>query len=407
MAAEQPPPKFKKTLEARDLRPRVYMNPGQEFLDACGLEGTQTFSFRMEEGRRDFEIRLEHRRNMLILKRGWYEFAIQSGLRRGDRCSFRYMGIGRASGLPVIEIKRKPRRNPPPTYFRSSLVFDILLTMNKYLKENSMETAKPSLNLSDLPLEIVANILSKAASESPEDYANAVLSCKWATMAAKNFLIFKEVNLAAMDPVPWQKVEVEMLNRCASQGNTEALFRMGLVTFFGRMMDHEEALHFLKKAYNGGHLTAGYMLGLIMVFCCGPSHMEEGLRILFGLKMESKTNPRSAVWNCRSTASRLLRKLWGVLPFWNPNEDRDCHRCKKCRTHEITNGVGVACPLPDNWSSPNFHDYENPKSWQILLGIADPLDGVCCKRCFWIREAKFFFAYVRDTCRYANEAINF
>ncbi|OMP03681.1 hypothetical protein CCACVL1_02314 [Corchorus capsularis] len=278
--------------------------------------------------------------------------------------------------------------------------FFLLSTRNKTFKQNSTETAKPTILLSDLPLEILAQILSRAASNSAEDYGNAVLSCKRAWKASTCFMIFKEVSLANIGPVPRRNVEVELVQRCAEQGNIDALFRLGLATFFQSRLCHNDAIDMLRKSYDGGHLAAGYMLRLILVICCGPDRMEEGLGLLSGFKVFLGSNLRSQVWKCRATAAGVLTNLSALFPNWAPCEEIDRQLCKNCRTnHEIiiTRGV-VSSPLPNTWLRPDFHDYEHPHLWQLHVRVPDPLDWAFCHRCFWITEAKFFFTYVRDRC---------
>ncbi|OMP03680.1 hypothetical protein CCACVL1_02313, partial [Corchorus capsularis] len=110
----QPKLKFAKILVRADLLPGAWLNPGQNFLESCGLDTTQDCSFRLKGRRRSFAVGLERRGNTLQFSHGWNVFARESCLKKGDKCSLRFLGRD-SQGVVKILVKRTPKHMLPST----------------------------------------------------------------------------------------------------------------------------------------------------------------------------------------------------------------------------------------------------------------------------------------------------
>ncbi|OMO52520.1 hypothetical protein CCACVL1_29203 [Corchorus capsularis] len=238
-----------------------------------------------------------------------------------------------------------------------------------------MGASRSTTNITCIPEDIIAQILTRVIKNSPTDFANATIAWKAAWEVNKSFNLFKNFDLAEIPPLPSRRVEIKLVIRCARNGNIDALFRYGLEIFFRGWCFEEISFFDIRRAYDGGHMAAGYMLGVILVFCCGASCMEEGIEILSDLKVERKSNPINEIWHYRSRGYHVLSHLRGVLRCQEyPVEDRNCDRCKRCKVHDITKAKGVCCPLPNRCSNQNEMRV-HPEAWQFHIDIPDPLDG--------------------------------
>ncbi|OMO95039.1 hypothetical protein COLO4_16089 [Corchorus olitorius] len=146
-------------------------------------------------------------------------------------------------------------------------------------------------NFHDLPKEVLGEILSKAASNSIEDYARAKATCKAFRDASQLYPVLKNVSLANIVPVPWLK-------------NLGDLFREGLILYFTHEDTHV-GLEYLKLAADVGHEAAKYSFG-IMVLLFGDFYFPKGLEVLDSIGQEYHANPTKVIWSCRYKAAEVL-----------------------------------------------------------------------------------------------------
>ncbi|XP_016558423.2 putative F-box protein At1g67623 [Capsicum annuum] len=100
---------------------------------------------------------------------------------------------------------------------------------------------------------------------SIQSLPNELLTDVVARVASRSFKNFINVKLRYFPIAPWQKQRQEKINKvnsfmelCRECGNTEALYRKGVVDYL-RDDEPELALEFLKGAAKGGHIGAWYV----------------------------------------------------------------------------------------------------------------------------------------------------
>ncbi|MCE2055948.1 hypothetical protein HAX54_043787 [Datura stramonium] len=137
---------------------------------------------------------------------------------------------------------------------------------NKLIKENF------SSSIESLPNELLTEIVARVASASFKNYINV------------------------------------KLREC---GNTEALYRKGVMDFF-KNDGPEVAVKFLKRAAKGGHIGAFYVMGIIMVFI-GGDFKRKGVTLIGSMK---ETKPlRKITKECRQKLVEILAHIWVRNPL--------------------------------------------------------------------------------------------
>ncbi|OMO99548.1 hypothetical protein COLO4_13228 [Corchorus olitorius] len=77
---------------------------------------TLNYTFRLKERGRRFEVGLKRRGNVLQFMTGWDFFARVSQLKKGEKCSFRFLerySEGEVTGEVTILVKRTPMHMLP------------------------------------------------------------------------------------------------------------------------------------------------------------------------------------------------------------------------------------------------------------------------------------------------------
>nr|GMC65787.1 putative F-box protein At1g67623 [Ipomoea batatas]GMC65789.1 putative F-box protein At1g67623 [Ipomoea batatas]GMD89918.1 putative F-box protein At1g67623 [Ipomoea batatas]GME01287.1 putative F-box protein At1g67623 [Ipomoea batatas]GME17553.1 putative F-box protein At1g67623 [Ipomoea batatas] len=206
-----------------------------------------------------------------------------------------------------------------------------------------------SSSIHSLPQELVVEILAKVAAHSWDDLFNARLSCKrWNDLDDEDF-VYKHMSLAKLPIVKWKPETEEskkkrclFFQKCLDAGNLEALYRKGLVDYLGGKGAEDDALGYLKKAANAGHIASQYAVCIILIFL-GSEHKENGIRMLSEMmSKESREDIRTAreklgdiinlTWlNNFSIATKPVccTKHYGhVKNSWVPIDSVECKFCK-------------------------------------------------------------------------------
>ncbi|KAK4372404.1 hypothetical protein RND71_007788 [Anisodus tanguticus] len=184
---------------------------------------------------------------------------------------------------------------------------------NKLIKDNFCSS------IESLPNELLIEIVAKIASVSFKNYINVKLSCKVFHEVANERYVYQNATLAEFPIEPsWEKRKQEKINKltsfvelCRECGNTEALYRKGVMDFF-KDDRPELALEFLKRAAKGGHVGAFYVIGIIMVFM-GGDYKKKGIMLIGNMK---QTKPlRKITREYRNKLVEILRIIWVNNPL--------------------------------------------------------------------------------------------
>ncbi|OMO94259.1 F-box family protein [Corchorus capsularis] len=214
-------------------------------------------------------------------------------------------------------------------------------------------------NFLDLPNDVLAEILTKAASNSPEDYARARESCKSLRDVSNSCLVLSQVNLDNINPVPRTIRDKIFLRKCAEQ--------------------------------------AEYCYGIIVIHF-GDSSKSNGLKMLQSLRLEKKPNPSNIIWADRLRATELLSQTWGVIPPELLEFPSDCKTCEQMSQNQVSRRSTPSNPDPRRWCSEAHMRVLHPEIWQYHILVPDPMDRHMCHKCFWKKEAGFSsHLYVKNT----------
>ncbi|KAL3497817.1 hypothetical protein ACH5RR_040549 [Cinchona calisaya] len=165
-----------------------------------------------------------------------------------------------------------------------------------------------SSSITSLPMELVTEVLARVAASSSIDLFRAKQSCKMIFEASKDNYVYRRASLEEYPIVSWRENSgVSMfLNECRLNKNPEALYRKGVVDYFGGK-DLELAFECLKEAAKSGHDEASYALGIIFLFN-GGALKQKGITLLNSMK-KSRIQKRR-VKNYRENLRRILRMIW-------------------------------------------------------------------------------------------------
>nr|XP_019068726.1 uncharacterized protein LOC104646634 [Solanum lycopersicum] len=184
---------------------------------------------------------------------------------------------------------------------------------NKVIKEN---TSSPILLL---PNEILTEIVGRVASSSFKSLINIKLSCKILNEVANERFVYQKVTLVDFPIEPWWKEQtqekknkvVSFMELCRECGNTEFLYRKGVLDFF-KNDKPEVAMEFLKQAANGDHFGALYVIGIIRVFL-GDEYKQKGVKLI-GIMKKTEAS-RKITRQCRKSLLEMLKTIWVKNPL--------------------------------------------------------------------------------------------
>ncbi|KAM3246852.1 putative F-box protein [Capsicum annuum] len=180
---------------------------------------------------------------------------------------------------------------------------------NKVIKENFCSS------IESLPNELLTDIVARVASRSFKNFINVKLSCKVFDELANERYVYQKATLVDFPIAPWEKQTQEKISKvnsfmelCRECENTEALYRKGVLDYF-KDDEAEVALEFLKRAENGGHVGAWYVIGIIMVFM-GGEYKRKGVTLIGNMKETEKKLTRA----CRKSLIEILTEIWVTNP---------------------------------------------------------------------------------------------
>ncbi|PIN22461.1 hypothetical protein CDL12_04827 [Handroanthus impetiginosus] len=130
-----------------------------------------------------------------------------------------------------------------------------------------------------IPKELLRDIVTRVAAFSLTDYINVKLSCKMLKEVAENSCV--EVHIDETD---------DFINRCLENGNSDALYRLGMVQYFGHD-NLDMALKYLNKSGSLDHVGAYYVICIILIYS-GDNFMKEGVNFLSTMKLSREYRKR-------------------------------------------------------------------------------------------------------------------
>ncbi|XP_027115600.1 putative F-box protein At1g67623 [Coffea arabica] len=213
---------------------------------------------------------------------------------------------------------------------------------------NRMLVNSPMISL---PPELVTEVLARVASSSATDLFTAKLSCKVFSQIAEESYVYKRVSLDKFPVVAWhhRRQIAAFFNKCKCSKNPEALYRQGVVDFFGGE-ELNSAIECLKEAMESGHEGASYAMAIILIFF-GGDMKQKGITYLKGMK--KSRNLEGRIGYCRESLRRIIRRIWVKNPLvlnerpkcctmqhekhkgWTRYQfDRDDNTCEACKCDE-------------------------------------------------------------------------
>ncbi|XP_075085187.1 F-box protein At2g35280-like [Nicotiana tabacum] len=230
--------------------------------------------------------------------------------------------------------------------------------MKRRGRRNNKDTKEKfsSSNIESLPNELLTEVVARVASCSFKSYINIKLSCKVFHEIAKERYVYQNATMADFPIEPsWERNKQEKINKltsfmelCRESGNTEALYRKGVMDLFKNERT-EVAKELLKKAANGGHLGALYVIGIIMIFM-GGDVKEKGVMLIGGMK---KREPlRTIARDCRKSLIEILENIWVKNPHVLGQRPT---RCTLQHQRSRTNGWSSWPPIDSDDEDADFH----------------------------------------------------
>ncbi|KAK1358350.1 F-box domain-containing protein [Heracleum sosnowskyi] len=189
--------------------------------------------------------------------------------------------------------------------------------------------------LDSVPTELLVEIVARVAASSFDDLCNAKFSCK--TLHdfddVDDKYIIRRVSLDKFHIIPWtsnkQAKEAMFLDRCLDSGNPEALYRHGIIQYFGKT-EINSGIECLRRAANSGHLVAMYVFGIILILH-GGEDKEIGMKIITDMK---RSQTRNKIEEIRESFSRTLQLMWVQNTMVVGKARPIC-----CRTHRAANST--------------------------------------------------------------------
>lgn len=104
------------------------------------------------------------------------------------------------------------------------------------------------------------------------------------------------------------------MKRCRDNKNPEALYREGVVQFFGRSR-LEIAIKCLEEATNSGHMGAYYAMAVIYLLSGDELKKQKGIRIVG--EIIKSNGARIKLMDYRANLILILRTIWKNLLVYN------------------------------------------------------------------------------------------
>jgi len=172
----------------------------------------------------------------------------------------------------------------------------------------------PAPGINSLPPELLVDVLARVASSSFTDLFNSKFCCREFRGATEDEYILEQVSIMEFPVIhQWLKSEKvsRFLNQCMESGNSEALYRQGMVDYFSSMR-MESGLENLRRASEKGHVEASYVYGIILM-CMEGQSSTQGLKLLNAVKT-SRSNSKSTRFaifqECRERIEAVIHSMW-------------------------------------------------------------------------------------------------
>lgn len=163
----------------------------------------------------------------------------------------------------------------------------------------------PSSSIKALPKELLMEVLARVASGSVSDLYKAKISCRDFLHAGDDDFVYQHVSMDKFPLIPWfiSDKESSFLRRCRESGNSESLYREGMVQYFSSLQINS-GLESLRKASENGHKDAKYVYGMILICSEDEEQRKQGLELLRFLRMSR------CIKRCRKRAERFFWSMW-------------------------------------------------------------------------------------------------
>ncbi|XP_071686862.1 putative F-box protein At1g67623 [Rutidosis leptorrhynchoides] len=154
--------------------------------------------------------------------------------------------------------------------------------------------------------DILGEILSRVGQQSSLHLSVARLVCKDFLKQSEHYLVYRRLSLDRWPILAWGIPEmVYLLHRCVINKNPNAIFRLGLISYFNGVNTYL-GLRYLEEASNYGLNQAVYVYGLIMFSSHDLEEKDKGLKIL---NARFPPLPNLVVF-VRMDVYGLLQQLW-------------------------------------------------------------------------------------------------
>ncbi|XP_010534645.1 PREDICTED: putative F-box protein At1g67623 [Tarenaya hassleriana] len=180
---------------------------------------------------------------------------------------------------------------------------------SRKIRKSSKRTTIPFNNLPDDL--VLMEVISRVAVSSLADVCSLKLVSKSLHNLSNDAHVFQNVSIDEIPLNSWKQNPriSSFLQNCRNNGNREALFRRGIVNYFGWRRSTSEGFECLVRAAAKKHREAMYIHGMILV-CSGSETKHKGLEILSPLVKSSMTKTIENLEGCRERIENHIRGRW-------------------------------------------------------------------------------------------------
>ncbi|KAF6176523.1 hypothetical protein GIB67_007906 [Kingdonia uniflora] len=157
---------------------------------------------------------------------------------------------------------------------------------------------------------ILVELVAQVAKSSARDLMKLRLSCKDFNHEGNQSYTYKHVSLDNLPVFLWEPKSSpkfqsfeSFVQNCANNSNSEALYRLGMVAFFGKS-EADLGLSLLEQAANHGHKVASYVLGIILISSVDVDSRVKGVELL------KKIQRDGGISRCRIESNKILGRMW-------------------------------------------------------------------------------------------------
>ncbi|KAK9058392.1 hypothetical protein SSX86_023234 [Deinandra increscens subsp. villosa] len=239
----------------------------------------------------------------------------------------------------------------------------VSLSVRRREEKRVRKPVHPSIRtLESLPKDLLVDVFARVASSSFIDLFNVKLSCKDFNQSTRDDYIFQHISIDKFPFTNWNRPServISFLTHCLNKGNSESLFRQGMMNYFVRA-NIESGLEYLRIAAEKRHLDAIYVYGMILLSSRDQLLSQQGLNIL----KYTMVHTSSRLWNVQDSRDKvrsILRQIWINNPI-------------------MIDEVKTKCQEPD-------HDIRlRRRGWSL----DEDEEISSCATCLWYRELIYF-----------------